>query len=71
MRKAITGKQAIVVLTMTNGETSYFGPFANGDDATHWAAMNCRGFDWHWQEISPVNLTEREANRRFKTDIAK
>lgn len=59
-------KQAIVVLQGTDGEPKYFGPFANGDEATHWAAVNCRGFEWHWQEISSVNLTEREANRRVR-----
>jgi hypothetical protein len=48
-------KNAIVILTRTDGELECFGPFANGEEATRWGFDNCKGFEWHWQEISPVN----------------
>ena len=61
-------KQAIVVCIGTDEDKThnYFGPFANGDEATKWGFDNCKGFEWHWQEINPVNLTERQANKLVK-----
>lgn len=50
-------KVIVIVQDSSNKERQhYFGPFKNGDVATHWASSNCRGFEWHWEEINPVRL---------------
>lgn len=53
-------KPAIVIVTKTTDEPCYFGPFPSGVEACHWAAINCRGFEWHWQELCLVNQPEEE-----------
>lgn len=51
---------AIVIVTGNDGTMYYYGPFADGNEATHWAAMNCKGFEWHWDNLCLVNQPEEE-----------
>lgn len=53
-------KLVIVVVIKTDGEPHYFGPFPNGEEATKWGFDNCRGFEWYWQDLCPVNQPETE-----------
>ena len=49
-------KQAIVIVQDAQDpeKKHYFGPFKNGDEATRWGFDNCRGFDWHWDDITTL-----------------
>lgn len=46
---------AIVVCKGNDGTVYYYGPFADGTQATRWAASNCKGFEWHWKDLIEVN----------------
>lgn len=56
-------KKAIVVITGKKDEAPYedticHGVFENGDAACRWAFDNCKGFEWHWQELWLHNIEE-------------
>lgn len=53
-------KKAIIVLIGTDKDQTrhYFGPFDGSAEAAHWGFNNCRGFEWHWEYMNPVNLIE-------------
>lgn len=48
----------IIVQDKANPERQhYYGPFADGDTATHWGTENCQGLQWHWEEMSRPGST--------------
>ena len=48
----------IVVVRWGRGDVPFYhGLFANSDAACLWAQKNCRGLEWHWEEIA-VTTTE-------------
>lgn len=57
---------AIVVCKGNDGTMYYYGPFADGTQATRWAASNCKGFEWHWEDLIEVN--KEDDNERVTHD---
>ena len=53
-------RQVIIILIGTDEDKTrhYYGPFKDGSEACHWAHVNCKGFDWHWEYLNLVNQPE-------------
>ena len=53
-------KAIVIVQDAADAEKKhYFGPFKDGDTACYWAHDNCRGFEWHWEEITAMKMPKR------------
>jgi len=47
-----------IVKAIGNDGTEYFyGPFHDGDQATHWSYDNLKGFEWSWYDLSRPGST--------------
>jgi hypothetical protein len=47
----------VVVKNKVDGSNIYYGPFTNGEHATGWAARECQGLEWHWEDLNRPGST--------------